>query len=77
MSMPTAAVVAGPEPEMAPKKTQARTAVMASPPLIWPTICSATVTIRLEMPAHSMSAPARTKAGRAIMGKLFTEEKAI
>ena len=74
---PTAAVVAGPEPEMAPKNTQAKAVDTARPPGMGPTIFSATVTSRLETPALSIRAPARTKAGRAMMGKELTEVKAI
>ncbi len=76
MSMPTAAVVAGPEPEMAPKKTQDSVVEMARPPGVGPTMFSATFTSRLETPAASMSDPARTKAGSAMSGKAVSEAKA-
>ena len=75
--MPTAAVVAGPEPEMAPKNRQASTVAAPSPPVIGPASVSAISTRRREMPAASISAPASTKAGKAISGKLLTEVKAI
>ena len=75
--MPTAAVVAGPEPEIAPKNMQANTVAAASPPVTGPAKASAISTSRREMPAASISAPARMKAGRAISGKEPTEVKAI
>ncbi len=73
ISMPTAAVVAGPEPEMAPKNTQASTVAMPSPPVTGPASASAMSTSRREMPAASISAPASTKAGSAMSGKEPTE----
>ena len=66
MSIPTAAVVAGPDPEMAPKKTQDRVVEIARPPGVGPTMFSATCTRRLDTPAASMSEPARTNAGKAV-----------
>ncbi len=66
MSIPTAAVVAGPEPEMAPKKTQASAVETASPPGMGPTTLSVRAMRRRESPACSMSAPASTKTGRAM-----------
>ena len=75
--MPTAAVVAGPEPEMAPKNRQATTVAAEMPPVIGPANDSARATRRLEMPAASIKAPARMKAGSAISGKAPTEVKAI
>ena len=77
ISIPTAAVVAGPEPEIAPKNTQANAVETASPPGMGPTMFSAMATRRREMPAHSMSAPTSMKAGKAMMGKELTEVKAI
>ena len=73
MSMPTAAVVAGPDPEMAPKKRQDKMVDAAMPPVNGPARDSATATSRLEIPADSMRAPDRIKAGNAIMGKEFTD----
>ena len=73
ISMPTAAVVAGPDPEMEPKNTQASTVAMPSPPVTGPASASAISTRRREMPAASISAPASTKAGRAIRGNDPTE----
>ena len=75
--MPTAAVVAGPEPEMAPKNKQAITVATPRPPVMGPASDSAMSTSRREMPAASISAPASTKAGKAISGKLPTELNAI
>ena len=63
--MPRAATVAGPEPEMAPKKQATITATMAMPPRRWPTQSSANATRRLEMPALAMMLPDRTKNGIA------------
>jgi|GEM_PF-5814558 len=76
MSIPTAAVVAGPDPEMAPKKTQDRVVEIARPPGVGPTMFSATCTRRLDTPAASMSEPARTNAGNAMSGKAVSEAKA-
>ena len=76
MSMPTAAVVAGPEPEMAPKNTQESTVEMARPPGMGPTMFSAMFTSLRDMPEASMRAPASTKAGRAMSGKAVSEAKA-
>ena len=75
--MPTAAVVAGPEPEMAPKNRQAMTVAAEMPPVKGPARLSATLMRRREMPAASISAPARMKAGSAISGNEPTEVKAI
>ena len=69
MSMPTAAVVAGPGPDMAPENMQARTVAQEIPPVMGPAKDSARFTSRLETPAASMSAPARIKAGSAVGGK--------
>ena len=63
--MPRAATVAGPEPEMAPKKQATMTATMAIPPRRWPTQSSAKATRRLEMPALAMMLPESTKNGMA------------
>ena len=77
ISIPTAAVVAGPEPEIAPKNRQAKTVAAEMPPVKGPAKLSATLTKRRDMPADSISAPARMKAGKAIRGKEPTEVKAI
>ena len=73
ISIPTAAVVAGPDPEMAPKKRQDKIVEAAMPPVNGPAMASATATRRLEMPADSMSAPERINAGSAMMGNEFTD----
>ncbi len=77
MSIPTAAVVAGPEPEIAPKNTQASAVEIARPPGIGPTIFSAICTSRFEIPAASISAPARTKQGSAMSGNAVRFAKAF
>lgn len=69
MIAPTAAVVAGPEPEMAPKNMQVMTVTMARPPVRWPTRESKNSTSRLDRPPPSIRAPDRMKKGMAIRGK--------
>ena len=75
--MPTAAVVAGPEPEIAPKNRQATMVAADSPPVNEPAIVSATPISRRDRPAASISAPARMKLGSAISGNDPTEDQAI
>ena len=70
MMLPSAATVAGPEPEIAAKKQQVMTPTIANPPVIWPTQTSANLIRRLETPAASISSPARIKKAIAISGKL-------
>ncbi len=77
MSIPTAAVVAGPDPDMAPKNMQAMTVAQEIPPVMGPAKDSARFTRRLDTPAASISDPARINAGRAINGNDPTEVKAI
>ena len=77
ISIPTAAVVAGPEPEMAPKNTQARAVVTGRPPGMGPMMFSAMFTSLLDIPEASIRAPARMKEGRAIRGKEEREAAAI
>ncbi len=77
ISIPTAAVVAGPEPEIAPKNRQAITVAADNPPVNGPARLSATLIRRRDRPAASISAPARMKAGRAISGKDPTADQAI
>jgi hypothetical protein len=50
MMLPTAAVVAGAEPLMAPKKVAATTVAMLSPPDMWPTSADAMRMSRLVRP---------------------------
>ncbi len=61
--MPTAAVVAGPEPDMAPQNMQAITVAQKIPPVMGPAKDSARFTNRLETSAASIKEPARMKAG--------------
>ena len=75
--MPTAAVVAGPDPDIAPKNKHPITVAAEIPPVNGPAKLSATFIKRLEMPAASISAPARINAGSAINGKDPTDVKAI
>ena len=63
--MPSAATVAGPEPEIAPKKQATTTHTMAMPPRRWPMQLSMNSTRRVEMPALAMMLPERTKNGIA------------
>ncbi len=58
---------------MAPKKRQDRIVDAAMPPVKGPARDSATATSRLEIPADSIRAPDRIKAGNAIMGNELTE----
>ena len=75
--MPTAAVVAGPEPEIAPKNIQAKMVAAPMPPVIGPAKLSAKLTQRFEMPAAAIKAPAKINEGSAIKGNEPTEVKAI
>lgn len=71
---PIAAVVAGPEPEIAAKNIEARIATIDSPPVMPPTQASANLTRRCEIPPPFMSEPARTKKGIASSGAESTAE---
>ena len=62
---PRAATVAGPEPEIAPKKQATITQTMAIPPLRWPTQSSIKATSRVDIPAFAMIFPDSTKKGIA------------
>ena len=66
---PTAAVVAGPEPESAPQNMQVSTATMANPPTALPTRSSKKRAIFAARRAFSRITPARTKNGMARSGK--------
>ena len=70
---PTAAVVAGPEPELAEKNMDARMVTMPSPPRMPPIMASATSTSLRESPPRSMTIPARKNMGTAMRGKELTE----
>ena len=63
--MPKAATVAGPEPEIAPKKQATITQTIAIPPRRWPTQSSMKLTRRVEIPALAMMLPDSTKKGMA------------
>ena len=72
--MPRAATVAGPEPEMAPKKQATITHTMAIPPFLWPTQVSTNLISRLEIPAFAMMFPDSTKNGIARSRNLLIPE---
>ena len=63
---PTAATVAGDDPQRAANSMQARIAAMAKPPRIWPTQALANSISRWATPPVVMKAPARRKNGIAI-----------
>ena len=71
MTPPMAAVVAGAEPDTAPKNVEASVATRASPPLILPKRAPARFTSRLETPPAAMMFPARMKKGMAMRAKEF------
>ena len=71
---PRAATVAGPEPEMAPKKQATITHTMAIPPFLWPTQVSTNLISRLEIPAFAMMFPDSTKNGIARSRNLLIPE---
>ena len=62
---PRAATVAGPEPEIAPKKQATITQTMAIPPYKCPTQSSIKLTRRVEIPAFAIIFPESTKKGMA------------
>ena len=66
---PTAAVVAGPEPDSAPQNMQVSTATMARPPTALPTRSSKKRAMVAASPARSRITPASTKKGMASRGK--------
>ena len=68
MIEPIAAVVAGPEPDIAAKNAQAMIVTIASPPVTWPISEEATPINRLDRPPVSISCPARIKKGTARNG---------
>ena len=73
MTPPTAAVVAGPEPEMAEKNMDASMVTIPRPPRMPPIMASATSTSRRESPPRSITIPARKNMGTAMRGKELTE----
>ena len=60
---PSAATVAAPEPDMAPKKQATTTHTMAIPPRRWPSRASMNAISRSEMPARAIMLPESTKKG--------------
>ncbi|MCY1462791.1 hypothetical protein D9M71_806010 [compost metagenome] len=62
---PTAATVAGLEPDSAAKSMQASTAAIARPPRMWPTQALAKSIRRRATPPVVMKAPASRKNGIA------------
>ena len=71
---PRAATVAGPEPEIAPKKQATITHTMAIPPFLCPTQVSTNLISRLEIPAFAMMLPDSTKNGIARSRNLLIPE---
>ena len=66
---PTAAVVAGPEPDTAAKNMHTTTVTMAKPPVTRPKNTLHTFRMRLDTPPLAISSPARINRGMAIRGK--------
>ena len=71
---PRAATVAGPEPEIAPKKHATITHTIAIPPFLCPTQVSTNLISRLEIPAFAIIFPDRTKNGIARSRNLLIPE---
>ena len=71
---PRAATVAGPEPEIAPKKQATMTHTIAIPPFLCPTQVSTNLISRLEIPAFAMMFPDSTKNGIARSRNLLIPE---
>ena len=71
---PSAATVAGPEPEIAPKKQATMTHTMAIPPLLCPTQVFTNLISRLEIPAFAIIFPDNTKNGIASSRNLLMPE---
>ena len=65
---PTAATVAGPEPDTAAKNMHTMTVTMARPPVILPKNTLQTFNILLDTPPALISSPARINSGIAISG---------
>ena len=77
ISMPTAAVVAGPEPEIAPKNRQAKTVAADMPPVNGPAKLSATLISLRDNPAASIKRPAKDERRQRHQREGPTEVKAI
>jgi len=71
---PRAATVAGPEPEIAPKKQATITHTIAMPPLLCPTQVSTNLISLLEIPALAIMFPESTKNGMARSKNLLIPE---
>ena len=71
---PRAATVAGPEPEIAPKKQATITHTIAIPPFLCPTQVSTNLMRRLEIPAFAIIFPDSTKNGIARSRNLLIPE---
>jgi hypothetical protein len=69
MTPPMAAVVAGADPERAPKKVDATVATRARPPLILPKKAPARLSSLRDTPPSLMMFPARMKKGTAMRAK--------
>ena len=72
MTEPIDAVSATDEPEMAPKKVEAKILTSDKPPRTKPISTPANATKRRDMPPSAMIAPASTKHGMAKSENLFT-----
>src|SRR5699024_399145 len=70
---PTAATVAGPDPEITAKNIEVITAAMAKPPVNLPTNTLAKSNNLLEIPPFPIISPAKIKNGIAIKAKLSVE----
>ena len=73
-TQPRAATVAGPEPEIAPKKQATMTHTMAIPPRLCPTQVFTKLISLLEIPAFAMIFPESTKNGIASSRNLLMPE---
>ena len=73
-TQPRAATVAGPEPEIAPKKQATMTHTMAMPPRRCPTQVFTKLISLLEIPAFAMIFPESTKNGIANSRNLLIPE---
>lgn len=74
---PSAATVAGPDPEIAAKKQDTMTHTMAIPPFRCPTQVSASLISFSEIPAFSIIFPAKMKNGIASNTNLLVDADTI
>src|SRR5699024_316803 len=77
MNEPIAAIVAGPDPDIAAKNILAKTVTIARPPVINPINTLAKFNNRLDIPPVLINTPAKIKNGIAISGKLSKDVKAF